>query len=70
MEYLPTVALHGLLDGGAVPEVSREVLSDRLSRGPVAAYLYRSFACQAPVADVEALRATLVGLLVASARAP
>jgi uncharacterized protein len=69
-QYLPTVAVHALLDGAPVPEVSREVLSGRLPRGPVAAYLCRSFACQAPVADVEALRVTLGGLLGETGRPP
>ncbi len=63
-QYLPTVAVQALLDGAAVPEVSRDVWSGRLTAGPVAAFLCRSFSCQPPVTDVEALRETLTALSV------
>ncbi|MBE2251085.1 MAG: thioredoxin domain-containing protein [Myxococcus sp.] len=55
--YLPTLAVHVLEQGAPVPAVAREVLSGRPPRGEVAAYLCRSFACQAPVSSLEAFRA-------------
>jgi hypothetical protein len=60
--YLPTVALHRLESGATPPAVAAEVLAERKPRGDAAAYLCRSFACQAPVESVEALTALLAPL--------
>ena len=57
--YLPTVALHAHVAGAPVPAITREVLEGRPSRGDVAAYLCRAFACQAPVSTVAELERLL-----------
>jgi uncharacterized protein len=54
--YLPTASLLRQVEGAPVPEVSREVLSARTSRG---AYLCQNFTCQLPVQSVDALKKLL-----------
>jgi uncharacterized protein YyaL (SSP411 family) len=60
--YLPTLAVHRHESGAAVPPVAREVLEGRPFRGDVAAYLCRSFACQAPVSTLKDFVALLAPL--------
>jgi hypothetical protein len=57
--WAPTIALHRLADGARAPAIAAEVLGDRPSKGPAAAYLCRHFACQAPVTTADGLRALL-----------
>ena len=57
--YLPTVSLLRRVEGTPIPEVYREVLCARTSRG---AYLCQHFACQRPVDTVDALKKLLAPL--------
>jgi hypothetical protein len=57
--YLPTVSLLRQLEGEPVPEVTREVLSERTEAG---AYLCQNFTCQRPVQSAEELQRSLKAL--------
>ncbi len=62
--YLPTISLLRHVEGSPIPEVTREVLSERKQPG---AFLCQHFACQPPVKTVEALKQLLAPLTRASA---
>ncbi len=60
--YLPTLAVHRHEKGASVAPIALEVLEGRPVRGDVAAYLCRSFACQAPVSTLNEFVALLAPL--------